>query len=156
MRYSIHQSPLGPLLLAGDGDALTRLEFGDGLRVPPGWQLDDARFSTEHRQLDEYFAGERTEFDFPLRLEGAAFERAVWNALAAIPYGATATYGEIAARIGKPGRARAVGAANGRNPVAIVVPCHRVIGTGGKLTGYGGGLGRKRALLALEGAMLAV
>ena len=114
------------------------------------------RFTRERRQLDEYFAGGRSEFDFPMRLEGSAFERDVWAALEEIPYGTTATYGEIAERVGRPGRARAVGAANGRNPIAIVVPCHRVIGAGGKLTGYGGGLERKRELLVLEGALLPV
>jgi methylated-DNA-[protein]-cysteine S-methyltransferase len=117
---------------------------------------DDVRFARERTQLDEYFAGERTDFDFPMRLDGPGFDRLVWKELEAIPYGTTATYGEIAERIGKPGRARAVGAANGRNPIAIVVPCHRVIGAGGKLTGYGGGLERKRELLVLEGALLAV
>jgi methylated-DNA-[protein]-cysteine S-methyltransferase len=154
--YSEYDSPVGPLLLSGDSDALTGLGFKRGRGVPAGWMRDDERFATERTQLDEYFAGERTEFDFPMRLEGAQFDRRVWRELEAIPYGATATYGEIAERIGKPGRARAVGAANGRNPIAIVVPCHRVIGTGGKLTGYGGGLERKRELLVLEGALLPV
>ena len=154
MRFSTHQSPVGPLLLAGDEDALTRLEFAGDAEVPAAWQLDDERFSAEHRQLEEYFSGTRTRFDFPLRLEGAPFDRAVWNALREIPYGNTASYGEIAAQTGKPGRARAVGAANARNPIAIVIPCHRVIGANGKLTGYGGGLGAKRALLSLEGSML--
>jgi methylated-DNA-[protein]-cysteine S-methyltransferase len=156
MRFSTHQSPVGPLLLVGDEDALTRLEFARDAEIPDGWQRDDLRFSAEHGQLDEYFSGTRTGFDFPLRLEGAAFDRAVWAALREIPYGTTASYGEIAARIGKPGRARAVGAANARNPIAIVVPCHRVIGAHGALTGYGGGLDLKRALLALEGSMLGV
>lgn len=156
MRFSTHHSPVGPLLLAGDEQALTRLAFaGDG-EVPNGWQLDDRRFAAEHQQLDEYFAGTRDGFDFPLRLEGPPFDRAVWTALQEIPYGTTASYGEIAARIGKLGRGRAVGAANGRNPIAIVVPCHRVIGADGALTGYGGGLDRKRDLLALEGAILSV
>jgi methylated-DNA-[protein]-cysteine S-methyltransferase len=156
MRFTTHHSPVGRLLLAGDEDALTRLEFADAAEVPDAWQLDDLRFASEHRQLDEYFSGTRTGFDFPLRLEGAPFDRAVWGALREIPYGATVSYGDIAAGIGKPGRARAVGAANARNPIAIVVPCHRVIGANGALTGYGGGLGRKRALLALEGSMLRV
>ncbi len=148
-------SPVGPLLLSGEADVLTGLGFKRG-RVPAGWMRDDDRFATERAQLGEYFAGERTSFDFPMRLDGATFERSVWRALEEIPYGTTTTYGEIAARIGKPGHARAVGAANGRNPIAIVVPCHRVIGAGGKLTGYGGGLERKRELLVLEGALLAV
>lgn len=156
MRFSTHQSPVGPLLLAGDERALTRLEFATDAEVPDGWQLDDWRFSAEHRQLDEYFAGTRNGFDFPLRLKGASFDRAVWDVLREIPYGTTVSYGEIAARIGKPGRARAVGAANARNPIAIVVPCHRVVGANGALTGYGGGLDRKRDLLALEGAILSV
>ena len=156
MRFSTHQSPVGPLFLAGDEDALTRLEFAGDAEVPDGWQRDDLRFSAEHRQLEEYFSGTRTRFDFPLRLEGAPFDRAVWNALQEIPYGNTASYGEIAERIGRPGRARAVGAANARNPIAIVVPCHRVVGANGALTGYGGGLDRKHDLLALEGAILSV
>jgi methylated-DNA-[protein]-cysteine S-methyltransferase len=143
--YSEYDSPVGQLLLSGDADVLTGLGFKRGRRAPAGWVRDDERF-----------AGERTEFDFPMRLEGPQFDRRVWQELEAIPYGTTTTYGEIAERIGKPGRARAVGAANGRNPIAIVVPCHRVIGAGGKLTGYGGGLERKRELLVLEGALLPV
>lgn len=156
MRFSTHQSPVGPLLLAAEGDVLVRLAFAEAVEIPAEWERNDLRFSAEHQQLEEYFLGERESFDFALRLDGAGFDRAVWNALQAIPYGTTATYGEIAARIGKPGRARAVGAANARNPIAIVVPCHRVIGANGLLTGYGGGLDRKRALLALEGSMLGV
>jgi methylated-DNA-[protein]-cysteine S-methyltransferase len=156
MRFSIHQSPVGPLLLGGDEHALTRLAFAGEAAIPDSWQLDDQRFSAERRQLDEYFTGARSGFGFALRLEGAPFDRAVWKALREIPYGTTASYGEIAERIGRPGRARAVGAANARNPIAIVVPCHRVIGANGALTGYGGGLGTKRALLALEGSMLSV
>jgi methylated-DNA-[protein]-cysteine S-methyltransferase len=154
--FSECDSPVGPLLLSGDQDALTGLMFRRGREIPLGWVRADERFSVERAQLDEYFAGERTKFDFPMRLDGAQFDRRVWRALEEIPYGTTATYGEIAERIGAPGRARAVGAANGRNPIAIVVPCHRVIGAGGKLTGYGGGLDRKRELLVLEGALLPV
>jgi methylated-DNA-[protein]-cysteine S-methyltransferase len=154
--YSEYDSPVGPLLLSGDAGVLTGLAFKRGRGAPHDWVRDDGRFAAERAQLDEYFAGERTDFDFPMRLEGAQFDRRVWQELEAIPYGTTTTYGEIAERIGKPGRARAVGAANGRNPIAIVVPCHRVIGAGGKLTGYGGGLERKRELLVLEGALLAV
>ncbi len=101
-------------------------------------------------QLDEYFAGERTEFDVTLRLEGTEFQRRVWAGLLEIPYGETISYGELATRIGQPTASRAVGLANGRNPVGIIVPCHRVIGSTGALTGYGGGLDRKRALLDLE------
>ncbi len=101
-------------------------------------------------QLEEYFAGERTSFDIPLAPEGAPFEREVWRALEEIPYGETVSYGEIARRVGQPTAARAVGTANGRNPIAVIVPCHRVIGADGSLTGYGGGLERKRLLLELE------
>jgi methylated-DNA-[protein]-cysteine S-methyltransferase len=154
---SVYESPVGPLLLSGDADALTGLWFGDASAARDAWSRDDERFATERRQLDEYFAGGRDAFDFPLRLEGGGtFERRVWSALREIPYGTTTTYGELATQLGAPDGARAVGAANGRNPIAIVVPCHRVIGANGKLTGYGGGLHRKRALLALEGGMLAV
>jgi methylated-DNA-[protein]-cysteine S-methyltransferase len=141
---------IGELTLFGDDDgAITRLDFGgrelaaaDG---DEGAALDDAA-----AQLSEYLAGERTTFDLPLRASGNAFERLVWAELARIPYGETASYGEIARRIGHPGAARAVGRANARNPIAIVVPCHRVIGSDGSLTGYAGGLDLKRALLALE------
>jgi methylated-DNA-[protein]-cysteine S-methyltransferase len=141
---------IGELTLFVDDDgAITRLDFGgrelaaaDG---DEGAALDDAA-----AQLTEYLAGERTMFDLPLRASGNAFERLVWAELARIPYGETASYGEIARRIGHPGAARAVGRANARNPIAIVVPCHRVIGSDGSLTGYAGGLDLKRALLALE------
>jgi methylated-DNA-[protein]-cysteine S-methyltransferase len=152
--HRVVPSPLGPLLLSGDERHLTGLRFAASASPPAAWRRDDERFEDEARQLDEYFAGERTAFDVPLRLDGPAFDRRVWEALRAIPPGATATYGELAERVGAPGRARAVGAANARNPIAIVVPCHRVIGADGGLTGYGGGLERKRALLALEGAIL--
>jgi methylated-DNA-[protein]-cysteine S-methyltransferase len=154
--FTIHESPVGPLVLTGDQQTLTGLKFADRVTVPDSARRDDARFSEERRQLSEYFSGERTTFEFPISLQGNAFERRVWEALQAIPYGTTTTYGELAARLGAPEAARAVGAANGRNPIAIVVPCHRVIGARGKLTGYGGGLDRKRALLAHEGALLPV
>jgi methylated-DNA-[protein]-cysteine S-methyltransferase len=151
--YSVLASPVGPLVLSGDERALTGLRFAGGA-VPPAWRRDDDRFRSEAAQLAEYFAGGRDGFDIPVRLTGAPFDRRVWEALRAIPHGTTTTYGELAERIGAPGQARAVGSANARNPVAIVVPCHRVIGAGGRLTGYAGGLERKRALLALEGAIL--
>jgi methylated-DNA-[protein]-cysteine S-methyltransferase len=111
---------------------------------------DDAAFDDAVEQLDAYFAGELTEFDLELDLDGTAFNRQVWTALRDIPYGETRSYGDIARVIGSPGASRAVGAANGRNPIAIVIPCHRVIGASGALTGYGGGLDRKRQLLELE------
>jgi methylated-DNA-[protein]-cysteine S-methyltransferase len=143
-------SPVGPLALTVDDDgALTRIGFG------AGDVADDARFDRVVTQLTEYFAGRRTDFDLDLRPDGgSAFERRVWAALLEIPYGETASYGEIAARIGHPGKARAVGRANGRNPIAIVCPCHRVIGSDGSLTGYGGGLENKRTLLDLEAGAL--
>jgi methylated-DNA-[protein]-cysteine S-methyltransferase len=152
--FSIHHSPVGPLTLSGDADAVTGLAFGES--VADGWSRDDERFARERSELDEYFAGERTEFGFALRLEGSPFQRRVWEALRAIPYGTTTTYGELAEAIGSVGGARKVGSANARNPIAIAVPCHRVIGANGKLVGYGGGLDTKRDLLALEGALLAV
>jgi methylated-DNA-[protein]-cysteine S-methyltransferase len=143
-------SPVGPLrLTVTDDGAVSRLEFGAGERS------DDPRFEPALTQLSEYFAGERTTFDLPLEPDGgSAFERRVWTELMLIPYGETASYGEIAARIGHPGKARAVGRANGRNPIAIVCPCHRVIGSDGSLTGYGGGLENKRTLLDLEAGAL--
>ena len=153
--YSVLPSPVGPLLVSGDEEALTGLRFAGDAAPPSGWRRDDGRFREEARQLAEYFAGERTAFAIAVRLEGPAFDRRVWDALREIPHGTTTTYGEIATWIGAPGRARAVGSANARNPVAIVVPCHRVIGADGGLTGYAGGLERKRALLAHEGAILA-
>ena len=145
-------SPVGPLALTVDDDgALTRLGFG------AGDVSDDPRFDQVLAQLRAYFAGERTDFDLELRPEGGtAFERRVWTELLTIPYGETASYGEIAARIGHAGKARAVGRANGRNPIAIVCPCHRVIGSDGSLTGFGGGLDNKRTLLDLEAGALSL
>jgi len=115
---------------------------------------DNPILQLARRQLDEYFAGTRTSFDLPLDAEGTAFERRVWDLLRVIPYGTTTSYGELARRLGEPKDARAVGAANGKNPIPIVVPCHRVIGANGDLTGFGGGLERKRWLLEHEGALL--
>jgi methylated-DNA-[protein]-cysteine S-methyltransferase len=120
----------------------------------PAWQRDDAAFPDVRRQLGEYFAGERTTFELELHLDGTAFQRTVWHALTEIPYGETISYGELARRIGRPDRARAVGTANGQNPIAVIVPCHRVIGANGKLVGYGGGLENKRRLLDLEAGLL--
>jgi methylated-DNA-[protein]-cysteine S-methyltransferase len=143
-------SPVGPLkVTVTDDGAVTGIEFG------AGEHSNDPRFEPTLAQLQEYFAGERTAFDLPLEPNGgSAFERRVWAELMLIPYGETASYGEIAARIGHPGKARAVGRANGRNPIAIVCPCHRVIGSDGSLTGYGGGLENKRTLLDLEAGTL--
>jgi methylated-DNA-[protein]-cysteine S-methyltransferase len=161
--YDTVDSPLGELLLAGDGDALTAVRMGvrhetatmSPQRVGPpppgpGWRRDPGAFREAAEQLRSYFAGELREFDLPLHPRGTPFQRRVWEALGEIPYGATISYAELAAAVGRPGAARAVGAANGRNPIAVVIPCHRVIGASGALTGYGGGLGRKRLLLDLE------
>ncbi len=152
MRYRTIDSPIGPLTLAGSGPALTNLRMVDQTYEPShaGWSLDAGAFGAAVEQLDAYFAGELVDFEIELDLRGSEFQRRVWQALLTIPYGETRSYGEIAEQIGAPGAARAVGLANGRNPIAIVVPCHRVIGASGSLTGYGGGLDRKRTLLELE------
>ncbi len=152
---TILESPVGPLLLASDGDSLTHLLFeressAGGRREDFTGGRRDAVLKRTCTQLEEYFRGERRDFDLPLRPAGTEFQRAVWNALGDIPYGRTEGYGELARRIGRPKAVRAVGAANGRNPVSIIVPCHRVIGADGRLTGYGGGLDAKRFLLELE------
>jgi methylated-DNA-[protein]-cysteine S-methyltransferase len=152
--YDTLESPLGELLLVGDGRALTGLYMLPQHRHAPsvgaGWRRDPAPFREAAGQLEAYFAGELTAFDLPLAPRGTAFQRDVWAALLEIPYGRTVTYSELAQAVGRPGAARAVGAANGRNPISIVVPCHRVVGAGGALTGYGGGVERKRMLLELE------
>ena len=142
--------PVGELMLVGDGESLRGLHFAAGASPAPGASADRAAFASVLAQLGEYFAGARRTFDVPLDLRGSEFQRAVWAALLEIPYGETASYGEIARRVGRPGKARAVGRANGSNPIAVIVPCHRVIGADGTLTGYGGGLERKRLLLDLE------
>lgn len=156
MYYMLCKSPVGKLLLTADENSLTGVCFaGEPGRssVEDGWQerLNHPVLRKARRQLDEYFAGKRKSFDLPLEPKGTPFQRSVWHALRAIPYGETQSYGDIARRIGKPKAVRAVGAANGANPISIVVPCHRVIGADGSLTGYGGGLPRKKKLLALEG-----
>jgi methylated-DNA-[protein]-cysteine S-methyltransferase len=150
--YTTIASPIGELLLASDGRALTELHMAP-FEVPSGWQRDESRFDDVVSQLAAYFTGARKTFDVALDPAGTAFQRRVWEALRAIPYGETASYGEIARRIGNPRAVRAVGRANGANPIAVIVPCHRVIGANGTLTGYGGGLDRKATLLALEGAL---
>jgi len=151
--YTTMASPIGELLLVGDGDTLHGLYMQDGRKpkqIAPSWKAAAAPFADVKTQLEEYFAGARTTFQVPLAAAGAPFEREVWHALEEIPYGETVSYGEIARRVGQPTAARAVGTANGRNPIAVIVPCHRVIGADGSLTGYGGGLERKRLLLELE------
>jgi methylated-DNA-[protein]-cysteine S-methyltransferase len=148
-------SPVGALLLVGDATALTNVYFQSGRhpgQLAPEWHRNAAPFADAVRELEEYFAGERRRFSVPLAPHGTPFQLSVWQALSAIPYGETLSYGELARRLGHPARARAVGLANGANPLPIIVPCHRVIGADGSLTGFGGGLPVKRALLALEGA----
>ncbi|MCI9677690.1 MAG: methylated-DNA--[protein]-cysteine S-methyltransferase [Oscillospiraceae bacterium] len=141
------QSPVGPLTLTGTEDALTRLSFGGG---QAGAGSPSPALELAARELEEYFAGVRREFTVPLAPVGTAFQLAVWSALREIPYGATASYRDIAVRLGKPGGAVAVGQANSRNPIPIIIPCHRIIGAGGQLVGYTGGLEIKRFLLRLE------
>lgn len=145
-------SPVGTITLAGRDGRLRHLRMDDQTYEPShaGWEPDNEAFEDVVEQLTAYFAGELTEFDIELEMIGTEFQRRVWQALVGIPYGETRSYGEIAAQIGSPGASRAVGLANGHNPVGIIVPCHRVIGANGSLTGYGGGLPRKKALLQLE------
>ncbi len=157
MFYTKIESPVGPLLLAGDERGLCQLRFVAGRRktvVPREWTREDAPFRDAVRQLRAYFAGELKKFDLTLAPEGTPFQLCVWEKLREIPYGETISYGELARRIGRPQAARAVGLANGANPIAIIIPCHRVIGANGTLTGYGGGLPIKKKLLALESRQL--
>ena len=160
MRYVFISSPIGRLLLAGDDAALRVLWFAEGRhggQPKPSWIEAPDAFPAVRAQLRDYFAGTRRAFDVPLDPGGTPFQSRVWRALRDIPYGETISYGELARRIGQPNAVRAVGLANGANPVSILIPCHRVIGANGSLTGYGGGLPTKRALLSLEqgqGALL--
>lgn len=151
--YCEVSSPVGRLLLSGGANALRGISFQGGSRaaaLAAGWKLDREPFRDAIAQLEAYFAGERREFELALAPEGTPFQREVWAMLRGIPYGETVSYGELAERLARPGAARAVGAANGRNPIPIVIPCHRVVGANGSLTGFGGGLHVKRRLLALE------
>jgi methylated-DNA-[protein]-cysteine S-methyltransferase len=155
--WTMIDSPLGSLLLTANEKGISGVIMDADLdeRTQPssGWVDDAARFDEARRQLEEYFAGQRTEFDLALSAAGTPFQHEVWAALQTIPYGEVRSYSEIAAQIGRPGASRAVGLANGRNPIAVIVPCHRVIGASGALTGYGGGLPRKRLLLDLEAGL---
>ena len=150
MHETTYTSPIGPIRLRADDDALLELTFGEGQDTDTRSAVLDAA----RAQLDEYFAGTRTTFDLPVRLSGSPWEERVWAELQTIPYGETTSYGALALRLGAPTAARAVGSANGRNPVSIVVPCHRVIGSTGALTGYAWGVERKAALLDLERGVL--
>jgi len=154
-------SPLGNVLLVANGDALCGAYFDDQKYLPPidaAWQEDNgsAVLRAAHAQLDQYFAGSRKRFELPLAPNGTPFQRAVWNAIAQAPWGKTLTYAELASGAGHPGSARAAGAATGRNPLSIIVPCHRIVGSDGSLTGYAGGLDRKQKLLALERPLFAL
>jgi methylated-DNA-[protein]-cysteine S-methyltransferase len=151
--YTTVDSPLGPLLLAANSDGLRRVGFENSKRfsIPPvGWTQNRKIFREVIRQLNEYFAGDLKEFDLPLAPEGTPFQVSVWSALRTIPYGETISYAQLAKRIGNPKAVRAVGRANGANPLPIIIPCHRVIGSDGDLTGFGGGLPIKIKLLAIE------
>lgn len=152
LRYRTVASPIGPLTLAGRGSTLMHLRMPAQSHEPDrsDWERDDDAFADVAEQLDSYFAGSLREFDVDVHLAGTEFQRRVWTALQTIPYGQTRSYGQLAEQIGSAAAARAVGLANGRNPVSIIVPCHRVIGSTGALTGYGGGIDRKNALLSLE------
>jgi methylated-DNA-[protein]-cysteine S-methyltransferase len=157
--YTTFESPVGPLLLAGESSALRRVSFENGKRSTPpraDWKPDKEPFAEVIRQLQAYFRGELKEFDLPLAMEGTEFQLRVWNALRTIPYGETVSYAQLAERIGKPKAVRAVGLANGSNPIPIIVPCHRVIGSDGSLTGFGGGLSTKKMLLELENKQLSL
>src|ERR1700694_172039 len=169
MVFSCLNTPLGELILHASATALTGVSSPPSRRGPPptqsaGWVEDNGQgegaagelLARAREQLSEYFARTRTTFDLPLEALGSAFEHRVWNALRTIPYGATMSYGELATRLGDRHASRAVGLANGKNPIPIIVPCHRVVGAKGELTGFGGGLDRKRWLLEHEGAVLAL
>ncbi len=159
MIYTYLPTVIGPLLLAGEMEPMETLHLvafpeGKGRREPEAdWLRQDDALPKSRRQISEYFAGERREFSLNLAPSGTAFQERVWWELAKIPYGSTVSYGEMAERIERPTAVRAVGAANGRNPLPIVLPCHRVIGANGSLTGFGGGIDTKRRLLEMEGAL---
>ena len=153
MYYRKMKSPIGELLLAGTEGFLEMVGFPEGkgvVQVEAGWELDTSTFADAVQQLEEYFSGRRKDFDLKLKPSGTSFQLAVLEALINIPYGQTTSYQEIAKAVGRPRAVRAVGAANGRNPLPIVIPCHRVIGSDGSLTGFGGGLAAKQYLLTLE------
>lgn len=153
--YAYVDCPIGALLVAGDADHVRLISFPTGSRTQQpkaDWRRDDNYFRQAQLQLNAYFAGELKMFSFPIRFDGTPFQQSVWKSLCEIPYGETSSYREIATKIGRPKASRAVGAANGANPLPIVVPCHRVIGSNASLTGFGGGIETKRYLLNLEGA----
>jgi len=158
IRYARFDSPLGPVIAVAEEAGLTHVDFVGAKyekAVGPDWIEDPSAPALRacREQLAEYFSGKRTAFDLPLAPEGTTFQKRVWREIARVAYGETITYGELAKRAGAPGQARAAGAATGRNPLGVVVPCHRIMGADGSLTGYAGGLERKRGLLELEGAL---
>lgn len=156
LRFTHVSSPVGDLLIAGSDEALHFLSFPTGHKAfgpATDWQQDDAIFREARGQLDAYFAGKLRQFDLPLHMSGTAFQNSVWQYLSSIPFGETRTYGQIASNLGRPKANRAVGAANGNNPLPIILPCHRVIGASGSLTGFGGGLPTKEYLLRHEGVL---
>ena len=153
MNYETIDTPIGPITLVGDGNALSMVGLPESRRplaIQANWKREPSSFVEAKRQFAAYFAGELIEFDLPLAPRGTTFQLGVWKALCTIPYAATISYAELARRIGNPKASRAVGLANGANPLSIIVPCHRVIGANGSLTGYGGGLKAKQILLELE------
>jgi methylated-DNA-[protein]-cysteine S-methyltransferase len=154
LAYDHYQSPQGPMIITATSKGLAGVYFKGQKHFPPqrDWRRDarNAVVRQAKRELAQYFAGRRTRFSVALDPQGTAFQRSVWKQIAKVGFGKTLTYGELARRAGHPGSARAAGAATGRNPIGIIVPCHRIMGADGSLTGYAGGLGRKRALLALE------
>ena len=154
MHYDFFTSPIGTLLLVAREEKLVQLVFPnqqDGFQAPESWCRAGDFLTEVKRQLQAYFSGTRRDFELALLLNGTSFQKRVWEVLATVPYGSTTTYGELAAAIGNPKASRAVGMANARNPIPIIIPCHRVIGKNGTLTGFGGGLETKKALLQLEG-----
>ena len=158
MNYTYYECPVGPLLLVGDADGLAHIDFPSEVRpttIDAQWTRAHAPFTPVIEQLDAYFAGDLRTFTIELNAQGTDFQRAVWSVLEGIPFGCTWSYADVARHIGRPKAVRAVGAANGANPLPVIVPCHRVIGSSGKLTGFGGGLAAKRWLLQHEGALSA-
>lgn len=158
IRYARYESPLGTVIAIADPHGIISIDFVDAKyakRIERDWieDADDPTLRECFGQLREYFAGTRHEFDLPLSPHGTPFQERVWQEIARVPYGETISYGELARRAGAPGQARAAGAATGRNPVGVVIPCHRIVGSDGSLTGYAGGLGRKQRLLELEGVL---
>lgn len=156
--YTHIDGPLGRMIVLGDAQFITGLylpEHRGWAGLDPALEQSDFRFTAVRQQLGEYFAGLRQQFDVPLKLAGTPFQQRVWQELVRIPFGTTISYAELARRVGQPAAARAVGHANGRNPISILVPCHRVIGANGKLTGYAGGVEKKQSLLAWERAVVA-